>query len=66
MPHTGEDLGTGLHKLYVAGKPITAGTLRSLDENEFCTAVGAAAARMINDQNLKMLQLKARAFGESR
>ncbi|GAA1618949.1 hypothetical protein [Actinoplanes couchii] len=45
---------------------IAAGTLRSLDENAFGTAVGAAAARMINDQSLKMLQLKARTFGESR
>jgi hypothetical protein len=43
---------------------LTPGTLRMLDEATFTRAVEIAAARMINDQFMKTLQLKAQVYGD--
>ncbi|AEV83517.1 hypothetical protein ACWT_2924 [Actinoplanes sp. SE50] len=43
---------------------IAEGTLRTLDEASFCHAAGIAAGRMIEDQAMRILQLKAQVYGE--
>ncbi|WP_306210206.1 hypothetical protein [Actinoplanes sp. RD1] len=43
---------------------VRPGSLRVLDEDTFTRAVEIAAARMIEDQFMKNLQLKAQAYGE--